>query len=201
MDKHHSNKLLILVCFAISAVSVFFILKSLKNQPSNLSNHEKPAYVPPVAVADSPKLSTIEAPDGKNKLVAKEEKTKDGVNYVFSVVNEATGVSKTVLTKSVPVGTVISIPFNTFSPDDKYIFLKEVSPSGTTFIVPVGDQTFDVVGMFAEKHPDFIVTDVTGWGGMTLLVVNTDKKSGGQGPSFWFDVTSKSFIQLNNRFN
>ncbi len=200
MDKHHS-KFIIIVCFVISLLSVFFILNSLNVQPQNVPVSQKPSYAPPIAIADSPKSTTIEAPDGKNKLVAKEEKTKEGVVYSFSVINEATGVSKDIFTKSVPTGTVISIPFNTFSPDDKYIFLKEENPTGTTYLVPIGDQTFDIVALFAAKYPDFKVTDVTGWGGMTLIVVNTDKASGGQGPSFWFDVTSKSFIRLNNRFN
>lgn len=198
MVKHHSNKLLILVCLIISAVSVFFILKNSQKSPPT---SQKPAYAPRVVVADSPELTTIEAPDGKNKLVAKAEKTKDGTTYSFSVVNDTTGISKNLLTKSVPVGTVISIPFNTFSPDDKYIFLKETTPSNITYFVPLGDQILDISALFPEKHPNYIITDVTGWGGMTLIVVNTDKKEGGVGPSFWFDVTSKSFIQLSTRFN
>ncbi len=191
------SKFIILACFVISAASVFYILKA--NQ--NVGSSQRPSYAPPVAIAESPVSTTIDSPDGKKKLTVKEEKGKETKTYTFSVLDLATGFYKDIFNKTVPTATTLSIPLNTFSPDDKYIFLKETSGDTFTYFVPLEGQTLDILSMFAEKHPDYKITDVTGWGGMTLIVVNTDKKDGGQGPSFWFDVTSKSFIQLNNRFN
>lgn len=181
MDNHRS-KIIILVCFLISAVSVYFILSS--RQESKIT------YAPPIAIADSPKLTDIKSPDGKDTLNVKEEKNKENITYTFTT-------SKQIFTKTVPTGTVISVPFNTFSPDNKYIFLQE----GNTYFVPLKDEILDINALFLEKHPEYKITDVTGWGGMTLIVVNTDKVSGGQGPSFWFDVTNQSFIRLSTRFN
>ena len=187
---NRNSKIIILACFAISAVSVYFILNS-RQKGDNLSfESQKPSYAPPVAIAESPKSTTIEAPDGKDKLIMKEEKNKENITYTFTT-------SRQVFTKTVPIGTEISIPFNTFSPDNKYFFLKE----GDNYFVPLEDQILDISGLFAAKYPDYKITDVTGWGGMNLIVVNTDKASGGIGPSFWFEVPSQTFIPLSIRFN
>ncbi|HTK03731.1 MAG TPA: hypothetical protein VL401_03135 [Alphaproteobacteria bacterium] len=183
----HLSKIIILACFLISAVSVLYILKA-SQKPVPFS--QKTSYVPPVAIADSPKLTEIISPDGKDKLSVKEEKTKENIIYTFTT-------SKQKFTKTVPLETSILVPFNTFSPDDKYFFLQE----GDTYFVPLKDEVLDINAMFAAKHPEYKITEATGWGGMTLIVINTDKTSGGIGPSFWFDVTSKSFIQLSTRFN
>ncbi len=195
----YPSKLLILVCLTISVVSVFYILHNQETQSQKYlpSTSHEPAYAPPMAIATSPQETTIEAPDGKNKLIMKEEKGKETTTYTFSIQDKMSWVSKEVFTKTVPLGTYISIPFNTFSPDNKYIFLQE----GNTYFVPLKDGVLDINSLFAAKHPDYTIADVTGWGGMTLLVVNTNKVNGDQGPSFWFDVTSKSFIQLSSHFN
>src|SRR6185369_13471159 len=174
------SKIIIVVCLVVSGFSVFYILKA--NQKDNGS--QRPSYAPPVAVADSPVSTTVDSPDGKKKLTVKEEKGKETKTYTFSVLDVSTNVSKVVFAKTVPTNTTLSIPFNAFSPDDKYVFLKDVSGGETTYFVPLEGETLDILNMFAEKHPEYKVTDVTGWGGMTLIVVNTDKKDGGQGPSF-----------------
>lgn len=198
MDKR-PNLLLILVCLVVSAVSVFYILKA--NQKNVSVNTQRPSYAPPVADASQIASNIVEAADGKKQLMVKEVKNKEGVTYTFTVLTVADGSSKEVFRKTVPVGTTLSIPANTFSPDDKYFFLKETSPTGDDYFVPLEDQILDLSALFPEKHPKYKITDVTGWGGMNLIVFNTDKVEGGTGPSFWFEVPSKAFIQLNNRFN
>lgn len=152
-------------------------------------------------------VTTIVSPDSKATLTMREKNTNGEKELTFSVKKD--GVEKEVFSKILSAGSVVSIPYNTFSPDDKYIFLKEVVQDNATYLVfatsgfPIAEdaQYFEIVGKFAEKEPDFKITDVTGWGGSTLIIINTDKNEGGIGPSFWFDVPSQSFIRLTNRFN
>ena len=96
-----------------------------------------------------------------------------------------------------------------FSSDDKYLFLKETTGNQITYFVltasglPVTKdaQTVDFSSLFTAKYPDYVITDATGWAAPTLVVINTNKTDGKVGPSFWFDVQTKSFIQLSERFN
>lgn len=152
-----------------------------------------------VAVKDQDILS----PDGKMTLRVNQKKAEEGNTWVFSVGDDQ------ILKATYPTEVSIIVPFNTFSPDNKYIFLKKLSPGSTHYIVLATDgksfssesQGLEVTSLFYEKYTDYKITDVTGWASPTLCVINTDKISGGEGPSFWFDVSSKSFIQLSTRFN
>ncbi len=194
MDKHRSN-FLIIISLLIAGVVVYFGFR-----PKEGETAKTPIQTPRSAVAQEAQSTTVLAPDGKMSMTMRKE-GKNDVVYTFSTKDEATGIQKQVFQKTVSADTTLSIPLNTFSPDDKYFFLKESGPSGTTYFVPMGDQVFDIPALFAAKYDKYKITDVTGWGGMTLIVVNTDKISGGEGPSFWFDVTNKSFVLLSNRFN
>ncbi len=186
----------------ISAVIVFFVLDA-KRLPAGL-----PTSTPPVANAETSQVSSVTSSDGNWVLTMKQAKAKDMVMYRFLATDD-NGNQKEIYTKTVSAGDIFSIPQNTFSPDDKYFFLKETNPAGTNYPVmttsgvPIAKEalSLDISSLFAAKYSNYVITDVTGWGGQTLLVINTDKLSGGQGPSFWFDLTSKSFIQLSNRFN
>lgn len=198
MEKHQS-KILILVALLFAVFATVVVLHTGKKQSPLPSLASAVSEVTP-----SPSLvTTVESPDAKVTLTMREKKVDGGKEWVFSVNG------KEIFTKTLPSGSSFSIPYNTFSPDNKYIFLKETTPEKVSYLVlaangvPVAKdtQTFEIVALFTEKHPEYKITDVTGWGGSTLVVINTDKAEGGVGPSFWFDVASRSFIQLTNRFN
>lgn len=202
MDKHQF-RIIILACLAISGVLVFYILFSRKQtpQPQNLS------YVPLIAKAQPSQVTTVESPDGKFTLAMKEEKGRETV-HKFSISGDTPG-DQEIFSKTASSNSTLSIPANAFSPDNKYVFLKEEEPAQTNYFVlttsgaPIAKdaQTYDISSLFAAKYPNYKITDVTGWGAVNLIIVNVDKNEGGQGPSFWFDVGSKSFIRLTNRFN
>ena len=196
MDKHQF-RLLILIFLLITAIGIFFVeflAKPSKNNPSS-----PPTF--PVAEAQTPDLTNIISPDGLMTLTMKKEKVQDGITYTFFTVNSKTGTQNTIFTKTVSPGDAISIPVNTFSPDDKYIFLKEENSGKTDFFVVTKSGVLDISGPFTVKYPKLTITDVTGWGGMNLVVVNTNKEDGSLGSSFWFEVPGGGFIQLSTRFN
>lgn len=201
MDKRQS-RITVLICLLISAIVVYFGMRSKSQQSGSLS------VVPSVPDVQASQLTAVGSPDGKFTLTMKQEKGVDTHNYRFLVTDEGTGVQREILTRSVPAGTTLSIPANTFSSDNKYLFLQETGGAESGYIVlaasgaNIGDsQTLNVSSLFMVKYSDYVITGATGWAGPTLLVVNTDKADGGRGPSFWFDVASKSFIQLSTRFN
>lgn len=132
--------------------------------------------------------------DGTMKLSVK----KAGSTYSFFVSNANGKNSKLIFTKAVNSGDGISIPQNTFSPDNKYFFLKEkiginsdvlvFKTSGSIF--SSGQQYLNPISLSKVKNLSYSITDITGWDDPTLLHVKTN------GPNFWFDVESSVFIQL-----
>ncbi len=153
--------------------------------------------------------SSILAPDGAMTLLSENKSLADGsVNQTFSVT---IGDKKAVEIYSINSlnNNLIVVPYNTFSPDNKYIFLRTLNLSGDEYIVMRTDgknileesKTVPVIESFNQKFQNLVVTDVSGWGGNNLIIVNTDLKEGGIGPSFWFDISNFSFIQLGSRFN
>ncbi len=204
MEKH--PKLLILF-FAVSlaTLGVLYLRGSQKTTTPALA--VTPTF--PITTQAAPQISTVEAPDGSHILTMKEEKGKNAVTHTLSISTESDSSQKQIFSKTLEEGSALSIPANTFSPDDKYVFLKESGKNGVSYIVlassgdPItqDNQTITFSDLFAKKLPDYKITDVTGWASPTLIVINTNKLDGTQGPSFWFEVPTQSFILLSTRFN
>jgi hypothetical protein len=207
----HQSKLIIIFCLLVSAVVVYFGLYP-KLQISNTmpSPVPTPTSKPPVPVAKASQSESVVSSDGGMTLdTMKLTNDKGSTAYTFLVTSKAGGVQKGIFSKTEPAGTTLSVPANTFSPDDKYIFLKESSSSATGYFVLTSSglpitkdvQTLDFSGLFAAKYSNYVITEATGWAAPTLIVINTNKTDDSLGPSFWFNVTSKSFIPLSERFN
>ena len=167
---------------------------------SQISPTPMPEAVIPVVEASQ--NTPVDSPDGKVTLTMKIIKSGSGVTYSFL----ASG--KVIFEKTVDSSISFSIPANTWSPDNKYVFLKEVGPAYVNFFVlsaakdfsQQDDQTASISGLFAKKYPNLTIEDVTGWGGINLVVVNSNNADGSRGPSFWFDAPNHSLIQLSTRF-
>jgi len=193
MDKL-PTKILILACLIVIVISVFAVANPGKNSSA--------PTLPVFASNPTPNPSQatmVSSPDGTATLTMREKKSEGNVIYTVTL-SDKDGIQKEIFIKTLPQGASLSIPFNTFSPDNKYVFLKEVNSGQTDYFVIAPSGALDISGPFREKYPDYEIADVTGWGGINLVVVNAEKKSGGRGPSFWFDVGSKSFIQLSHSF-
>ena len=139
----------------------------------------------PVAKTSSP--TVVDSPDGKAKLTMKKTKSTNLVNYTFSI-------DKPIFSKTIASTNTISIPHNTWSPDNKYIFLKEDQDKEINYNVlsVTGKEFINVSSLFREKYPDLKLVEITGWAAPTLLILNTQKSS------FWFNVTNKSFTLLSS---
>lgn len=162
-----------------------------------------PTSVGPIQVAE------MDSPDGTKKLTMKRVLIKDMMSYSF-IISDNTGSTEPVSIEiSVKPSSSFSIPYNTWSPDNKYFFLKETSPKITSYLVFSSDggtlargaSFLNIQDIFVEKVPNLVIEDVTGWADPILLIVNTKKPSGELGPSYWFEIPGENFTQLSSRFN
>ena len=172
-------------------------------QPESFASTEMP-------VDEKETTVDVISPNEKITLTMKGLKKADGtLKQTFFISLDAAKESVEIYTHESNPSYQILIPYNTFSPDNKYIFLKIEDPERAQYIVVRTDgknirgeeKSVEITSLFYEKYEEFVITEVTGWGGYSLIVVNTNYKDGKIGPSFWFDLSNFSFIQLSNRFN
>lgn len=188
MDKHLSKLIpALFLVLIIGAIGVLF----LNNHKAASSNFASPVVLP--AVVPQSQVTSQVAPDGKNTLTMKKQSNGNLLTYTF------TAADGTFFTKDNPIGVTMSIPFNTWSTDDKTFFVKEDTGSVTNWYVYPG--ATNVSDYFSQKFPNLKIGDITGWAANTLLIVNTNNPDGTQGFTYWFDIQSHSFIQLAERFN
>ncbi len=170
----------------------------------------QPAAIEVIAEAspNPESVQTGESSDGKISLEMNGKKETDVTTWTLTAGQVGTPVKK-IWSAALPHDTTMSIPFNAVSPDNKYLFLKQQAPDKARYLVltasgePLSQDfpTIEFAELFETKYPEYKITAVTGWGGINLIVFNTDQVNGGTGPSFWFEIPSHAFIRLSNRFN
>src|SRR5258708_5219987 len=186
------------ITFAFIVLLFFLIRYKNKNSvpkiPTNISKEL-------ISTEEKPNIS-MDSPDGKATLTMRTTIDKNLITYAFNTNN-------LIYVKTTTKNDIFSIPFNTWSPDKNYVFVKENNTGVINFLVlnasgiafRNGSQFINVNEIFNEKLPNYLLQDATGWASGTLLIVNTNNKDGSTGPSFWFDVPSQTFILLSIRFN
>lgn len=151
--------------------------------------------------------SKVFSPDGTMKLIIRAKTQENGLAlYSFSVSGENGKDEKALFLKEIKKEGSMALPHNAWSPDNKYVFLKESNPSSFSMLVFKADGTtfangkpyLDPVLLFKERQSGRI-TDITGWDAPTLMHVQTALDNGKKGPIFWFDVEASSFLQLATR--
>lgn len=110
-----------------------------------------------------------------------------------------------IFTKTVGTRNSMSIPVNSWSPENKYVFIEEINEQGEkNYLVLKADgepiirdqQYFDVRELFAAKKTKYILDEVTGWASPTLLILTTKKDEDTSGLSYWLEIPSKAILQL-----
>lgn len=186
MGKHFKLLFFLLITLVAGGFLVFFLQKYLTP-----SSNQASVVIPTFVQAESPQLTQI-SPDGKELLTLKKEPNKEVTTYTFTTVKGA------FYSMTIPSNILVSLPFNTWSPDDKYFFIKQ--DSQFIVITPKGE-SINVNEKFVAKYPNLTLTDATGWASNNLLILNSNKADGSKNPSIWFEVTSGAFIQLSGRFD
>jgi len=165
-----------------------------------------PLITPPVK---DPEMTTWLSSDGKAELQMQTVFYRDdSKTYRFYVRDIATDKKKEIFTNAVISSKTMEIPFNSWSPDNSYIFLEEIRDGSKRYLVvkssgepfAQGEQSLDVLVLFNKQNTGYTLNEVTGWADPTLLILTTKTPKGEEGPSYWFDVSGGEFIQLSTRF-
>lgn len=159
----------------------------------------------------SPKVETASqiSPDGTRKLTVTTTSNKDLTNtHVFTTYDTDGSNHKSIYKMTLSYTDKISVPFNSWSPDNVYVFVEKSSSNGTSVIVMRADgqlmpgdlQVINTTEEFVSKISGYSYKETTGWASETLLIANSTNKDGSNGPSFWVEVPSKAIIQLATDF-
>ncbi len=195
-----------IIAFA-ALLSMLFVVQGNKNRQqvrivTPLVTQTEPTVTPTPAVNRVMQIS----PDGTKNVVMKTTRNKDAtLTYAFSVANGAGEKENLIYTETLPALQSMSIPFNTWSPDDKYFFIKRgdsdfmvFKESGEPFAD--GQQFLDVTDLFKQRKTGNNLSEATGWASETLIIINTTVEANAKGPSYWFEIPSKAIIQLATEF-
>lgn len=193
-----------------AGVSLFFVMYKNNYQPqfslaSSMPSRQAPAEV----IAPKVTLSSQISPDGTKKLIMKATENQDNTTtYEFSTFAEKDADETLVFTKTLDSSKNMTIPFNAWSPDNKYFFIQENSGDNKSIFVfkATGEsfsdteKYFDAAEIFKQKNTGNNFDEATGWASETLIIINTKKEDGAKGFSYWFEVPSKAIIQLSTDF-
>lgn len=168
-----------------------------------------PVEATPTPTIPVPVTSVMDSPEGSKTLALTGSQEKEGKTvYTVDISSKSEGEGKTIFETKSEKLTHLEIPYNTWAPDNAYIFLKEVTPQISNYLVfkSSGDKLTNeslfvsIQELFQKKVQNYVIEDVTGWAAPNLLIVNTKAVEGDKKVSFWFDVPSQSFIQLGTYF-
>ena len=174
---------------------VFVQRNDKKSQPIFTS-----AAQPVITPVQTETLNFMDSPEGSKTLTL--------VSNSLSILSKPDGQKILIFKNEKTDPYKLEIPYNTWSPDNVYVFLKEKTPTIDDYLVfqssgnifPNNSAYVSIQELFKKDVPDYSIEDVTGWAAPNLLIVNTKANETGNKVSFWFDVPSLSFIQLGTYF-
>ncbi|MCX6782688.1 MAG: hypothetical protein NTZ20_01635 [Candidatus Levybacteria bacterium] len=187
--------------FIIILIFIYFFIFFDKNIFQNNTVISRP-----ITASIIPQSNDVHSPDGSFSIVMQSKESNSGFfTYEFFIENISGGKKKLLFATSGEGGEFWITP-NAWSPDNNYIYILErknnqlnamiFKSSGESFAN--GDVYIDTSPIFISRRTGYEIVDITGWDSPTLLHVVT-KNHQDIGPSFWFDVPSKTFMQLYNR--
>ena len=200
----HWMQILFLTLLGVT-LTTFLLLQRGNKTYKRISSAGAP---PQAVITPAPdEVNVMVSPDGTKTLTMRKQSSIKSTNYTF--YSSSPGhPDNLILDKNLESSQSFSIPYNTWSPDNKYIFLKESAANGNSYYVylaaPDTDSSFkssNIAELFAAKVPEYEITEVTGWAAPTFIIVNAVSKNQENNVSFWYDVESQSFTQLSLFFN
>lgn len=171
---------------------------------------EEPKAVPSptLAVNKDKWVKEIRSGDGSMKLVGAGVEQSDGsTQYTFRVFNMNSSEDWTLFTKVVPAGVTMDIPYNSWSPNNKQLFIEEKTLVGSKYYVfnadgaPYKDglEFLDVSEYWTKANNGYDIKTITGWGGIDLLVVRAANGKPDDIHSFWFVTSTRGVMRLVDR--
>lgn len=187
----------------VAVVSLFIVINRNNQGQFNVSSNmliNSPLAVNPTKEPSQNVFSQI-SPDGSKKVIMKIAKNEDDTQtYSLYTADESLANEKFIFDRTLDATKSMNIPFNTFSPDNKYFFIEEtVGDSRAILAFKVSGEVFseteqylDVTDLFKKKDTGNNFKEATGWASESLIIINTT------GPSYWFEIPSRAIIQLSS---
>lgn len=213
MTTRHQLELGSATLFAIAAsIGVFLAVynnnhfKTTTYALPSTSSLDKPIVTPFFAPKEE-SFSQI-SPDGAKKvLLSVVENQESGKKYTLTTADGDSTNQVEVYSTTFPDTENVSIPFNSFSPDNKYFFvIHQKGGINEAMVFRVDgekmtetEQFVEVAKTFAEKTIKDPYKETTGWASEALLIVNTTPENKSK-QSYWFEVPSKGIIGLSTEF-
>lgn len=148
------------------------------------------------------------SPDGTKKVMMSMVSDKDSnKTYTLTTANSDNSEQAQIHHVTLPADQTIAIPFNSFSPDNKYFFVTHIKNRVNEALVfktngePMTEteKYLKVEETFRTKEIKNPYKETTGWASETLLIVNTTPENGSK-QSYWFEVPGKAIIGLSTEF-
>jgi hypothetical protein len=192
-----------------AAVSIFFVYKNNNSSGQfNIVSSIPPVSAPAEAIDPQVTVASQISPDGTKKVIMKATgNTDNATTYDFSTVDENGANEQFIFSKTLSSANNMVIPFNTWSPDNKYFFIQENAAGKKNVLifdalgVPFAEEVYlNATDLFKQKNTGNNFSEATGWASESLIIINTTKENGEKGFSYWFEVPSKAIIQLSAKF-
>jgi hypothetical protein len=167
-----------------------------------------PTQAPPAVVVSGPTQTSATSQissDGTQSVTIQTVQNKLGPQ----TDNILTANSTTpVWSKTLSPGESLSIPFNTWSPDNNYFFLLDNSGSAQKILVfqangspfTSGQSYLDLTQAFSNYGSSDTFDQASGWAADNLIVILTTAPDGSEGTSYWFGVPDSSITPLATMF-
>mgnify|MGYP001614655901 CR=1 FL=1 len=157
----------------ITAIAILVVVQ-LNNKKSQtiMTSAAPPITITPIQLET---FDVMDSPDGSKTLTLE----KKGQFQTIFTSSKADG-QKTQIYKEEALGSnKLEIPYNTWSPDNVYFFLSEKTPAYNNYFVfqstgnlfPNNLPYVSIHELFSKNTPDYLIEDVTGWGGINLIIL------------------------------
>lgn len=177
---------------------------------ARIPNTQTP-LISPTTTPAKPSTVSQTSSDGTKKIIIAEIQNADTTKtYYVSVADSAGLHASPIFTKTLDQTKTMILPFNTWSPDNKYFFIQEQTTTGmVTGILALqatgkpfanGQPYLDVTNVFINRNTGYTLREATGWASETLIIINSVTPENKKGPSYWFEVPSTAIIQLSTDF-
>ena len=195
-------KIKISILILIITLLAFFVTGELNNKKSKtIKTSAASPVITPIEVETT---NSMDSPDGTRILTIEK---KDNFYTIF-VTSNLDDKKVQIFKKEKINSSQLEIPYNTWSPDNVYFFLKEKNAAIDNYLVfQSSGEIFlnnlsylSIQEPFKLNAPDYTIEEVTGWAAPNLIVVNTKQNDFDNKSSFWYEVPSQAFIQLGTYF-
>lgn len=195
-------KIKISIFILILTLLTFFTTAELNNKKNKtLTTSAAPPVITPI---ETESTNSMNSPDGTKTLTIE----KRNNFYTIFVTSNSDNKKVQIFKKEKINSSQLEIPYNTWSPDNFYFFLKEKNAAVDNYLVfQSSGELFlnnlsylSIQEPFKLSAPSFTIEEVTGWAAPNLIIVNAKQSDSSNKASFWFEVPSQSLIQLGTYF-